>query len=203
MINPKLRSHSLIPTLTLVMIAAIHCDRGVEPFDESEAPRTPNLTKIFPEGAKERAPGNPMGAMGAAAGGRGMAAPAESPSPAGSSTLSNAAGATIRGTVEIADTLYGERPANGLLFIIARTQPAGPPLAVLRVPNPTFPYTFEIGQAQVMIPSLTFGGEVSLSARLDSDGNAMTKLPGDLVGSIEQPLSPGAEGAVLVLDERL
>ena len=90
-----------------------------------------------------------------------------------------------------------------MLFIIARTRPTGPPLAVMRVPNPSFPHDFEIGQAQVMIPTLQFAGDIKLSARLDSDGNAMTKLPGDLVGEAAASLVPGTRGVVLVLDQKL
>ena len=90
-----------------------------------------------------------------------------------------------------------------MLFIIARSRPTGPPLAVLRVPNPSFPLAFAIGQAQVMIPGLQFSGEIQLSARLDSDGNAITKLPGDLVGAIQKSLVPGSSGIVLVLDRKL
>jgi len=181
-------------------ISALHCDRGVEPFDASEEPRRPDLSRIFPEAAKETPPGEPSGVMGGAAGPRRGAMPAagEGPAPAVAAT-----GQTIRGTVEIADSLYGERPANGVLFIIARSRPAGPPLAVLLVPSARFPYSFEIGQEHVMIPSLVFEGEIRLSARLDSDGNAMTKLPGDLVGEVPTPIGPGADGVALVLDERL
>jgi hypothetical protein len=54
-----------------------------------------------------------------------------------------------------------------------------------------------------MIPTLQFEGEIKLTARLDSDGNAMTKLPGDLVGAVAAPLVPGASGVVLVLDQKL
>lgn len=90
-----------------------------------------------------------------------------------------------------------------MLFIIARTRPAGPPLAVLRVPTPSFPHRFEIGQAEVMIPTLVFEGEIKLSARLDSDGNAMTKLPGDLIGAVATPLAPGATNVTLRLDQKL
>ena len=80
---------------------------------------------------------------------------------------------------------------------------AGPPLAVRRFASPRFPLEFEIGQANVMIPSMRFEGAIKLTARLDSDGNAMTRLPGDLSGAVATPLSPGAEGALLTLDQKL
>jgi hypothetical protein len=60
-----------------------------------------------------------------------------------------------------------------------------------------------MGQAQVMIPTLRFEGSITVTARLDSDGNAMTKLPGDLVGAVATPVAPGASGLKLVLDGKL
>jgi hypothetical protein len=60
-----------------------------------------------------------------------------------------------------------------------------------------------MGQAQVMIPTLRFEGSITVTARLDSDGNAMTKLPGDLVGEVATPVAPGASGLKLVLDGKL
>lgn len=112
---------------------------------------------------------------------------------------------TITGHVELADSLDAARAPNATLFVIARRQgvSGGPPLAVLRIASPGFPLAFEIGQAQVMIPSMRFEGEVALSARLDSDGNAMTKSPGDLAGEISNPLLPGSRGVNLILDRKL
>jgi hypothetical protein len=54
-----------------------------------------------------------------------------------------------------------------------------------------------------MIPTLRFEGSITVTARLDSDGNAMTKLPGDLVGEVATPVAPGASGLKLVLDGKL
>jgi hypothetical protein len=180
--------------LLLLASVSLHCDRGIESFDPNEEPAAPDLARIYPNGGTRKAP-----AMGG--GMPGAAAPARRDAPA-SASASNS-GATISGTIELDSGFYADRPANGMLFIIARSRPAGPPLAVLRVPNPSFPHTFELGQAQVMIPTLQFEGEIKLSARLDSDGNAMTKLPGDLVGAVAAPLVPGASGVVLVLDQKL
>lgn len=175
---------------------AIHCDRGIEPFDPNEEPVAPDLARIYPNGSARKA--GPMGGgMPAAPGAASRGAPAPAPTSDSSST------GTISGVIELDPQFYAARPANGMLFIIARTRPAGPPLAVLRVPTPSFPHRFEIGQAEVMIPTLVFEGEIKLSARLDSDGNAMTKLPGDLIGAVATPLAPGATNVTLRLDQKL
>jgi len=104
--------------------------------------------------------------------------------------------------VELAPSLEGGRPEGAVLFLIARRegQPGGPPLAVVRELSPSFPHAFEIGPANLMIPGSSFEGPILLQARLDSDGNAMTKLPDDLEGSAAAPLQPGDTGARIVLD---
>ena len=187
----------VVALLSIAVAAlAIGCDRGIEPFDPNEEPVAPDLARIYPNGSARKA--GPMGG--------GMpAAPAAVPrgAPAPAPTSDAGSRGTISGVIELDPQFYADRPANGLLFIIARTQPAGPPLAVLRVPTPSFPHRFEIGQAEVMIPGLVFEGEIKLNARLDSDGNAMTKLPGDLIGAVETHVTPGTTNVTLRLDQKL
>ena len=74
---------------------------------------------------------------------------------------------------------------------------------MLRVPSPRFPVAFEIGPANVMIPSMRFEGDIGITARLDSDGNAMTKLPGDLAGATRSDHQPGASSVEIILDTKL
>ena len=111
----------------------------------------------------------------------------------------------ISGTIRVSGALEGSVPAQGMLFVIARPAgvTAGPPLAVLRIPAPGFPVAFEIGPANVMIPSMRFQGDIGITVRLDSDGNAMTKLPGDLEGTSKDFHQPGASGVEIVLETRL
>ena len=127
--------------------------------------------------------------------------------PAGSSGMSDTSDSSlsIRGRIQIAPELVDDIQPGSILFLIARSAgvSAGPPLAVRRMASPRFPLEFEIGQENVMIPSMRFEGAIALTARLDSDGNAMTRLPGDLSGAVATPLSPGAEGALLTLDQKL
>jgi hypothetical protein len=54
-----------------------------------------------------------------------------------------------------------------------------------------------------MIRAMPFVGPIHLSARLDSDGNAMTKLPGDLSGAAPEPHQPGDRGVSIVIDQVL
>jgi len=124
-------------------------------------------------------------------------------SPATGAPPTAAASEAIEGTLDLAPALAGRVPSGAVLFVIARTAQRGPPLAVLRIENPSFPLTFSIGPENRMIQSMPFAGDISISARVDADGNAMTKSPGDLQGTSAKPSAPGDRGVVLVIDEVL
>ncbi len=194
-----MRSTKFLAGLLVAVPFCLHCDRGIEPLDPSEVSRKPDLRRIFPQEVESEESGSAPGA--AAANGNRRAGAGQGAAAAGQPA--RASEPPIRGRIEVADSLAADVPEGGVLFVIARTQPAGPPLAVLRVVDPRFPLSFEIGQATLMIPSLQFEGELRISARLDSDGNAMTKLAGDLVGGHPEGHQPGATGVVVVLDRRI
>jgi hypothetical protein len=101
----------------------------------------------------------------------------------------------------VAAELEDRVPQGAVLFLIARRGGAGPPLAVERIASPRFPVEFSLGPEDRMIQTLPFAGELQISARLDADGNAMSREPGDLEGRAPQPVSPGATGVSVVLDE--
>ena len=178
-------------TILLAAIALSACDRNLEPFVEGEEPRQPDLSKIFPEGAERAAAPREDIALPAAPqrGGRGADPSAEAP--------------PIRGTIRVGAGLEGRVLANGVLFLIARAGGAGPPLAVLRVASPRFPLPFALGPENRMIQTLPFAGEMRLTARLDSDGDAGSRTPGDLQGAAAGAFAPGATGVEIVLDEVL
>ena len=165
--------------------ASAGCDRNIAPFVPGEEPRRPDLSRIYP--APEQAPA--MARNSAAAG---------PPSPAAADASVGRPGASVRGNVNLAEAANGR---TGTLFIIARRQGAvgGPPLAVLRVPDPRFPLAFEIGPDQVMIPSMRFEGAIALTARLDADGDAMTRDDGDPQTETPQAVVPGSVGVELLL----
>ena len=101
---------------------------------------------------------------------------------------------TIRGTIEAPPGAEG-----GILFLFVRPTGAsgGPPLAVQRIPSPSFPLAFSIGPQDAMVAGGPFPERVSIEARLDGDGNAMTEAPGDL--SARSEVVPGASDIVLAL----
>jgi hypothetical protein len=50
-----------------------------------------------------------------------------------------------------------------------------------------------------MIAGRAFAGPITLSARIDRDGNPMTRDPGDAAAALEAPVEPGASGVELML----
>jgi hypothetical protein len=176
--------------LVLLVFALMGCDRNIEPYDPNEQVETPDLSKIFPEGAERSGDGPAL---------RGVmpepATPAEEPS--------GEEGAPLAGTIRITAELAERVPSGAVLFLIARTGGGGPPTAVRRITHPSFPLDFEIGPDDRMIASLPFTGPFQLSARVDADGNAMTRNPGDLQGEAEGSFAPGSRDIGIVIDEVL
>jgi cytochrome c-type biogenesis protein CcmH len=178
------------PAIALLLLAlALACDRNVAPYDPNEKVETPDLSKIFPEGAERSGDAQALRqAMPAAE------APV-APAPRG--------GAPLRGTIRLAPAFEGRVPAGAVLFLVARTGGGGPPTAVRRIAEPRFPLEFEIGPEDRMIEAMPFEGPFELSARIDADRNAMTRNPGDLQGEAEGSFAPGDEDIEIVIDEVL
>lgn len=134
----------------------------------------------------------------------GAPAQAAAAAPAMPAAASPAAdGQPIRGVIRVSPELAGRMPEGGVLFIIARVGAGGPPLAVQRVAVPSFPHEFSIGPGDRMIKARPFAGSIQLTARLDLDGNAMSRSPGDLQGSARGAHAPGDSGVEIVLDQLL
>jgi hypothetical protein len=106
--------------------------------------------------------------------------------------------------VTLASGFERKVPAGAILFLIARRgQAGGPPLAVKRIESPRFPLEFTLGPDDRMIQAMPFEGPLQLSARLDTDGNAMSRTPGDLQGAAPGMHDPGATGIEIVIDQVL
>jgi hypothetical protein len=169
------------------------CDRNVEPFDPNEQPAQPDLARIFPAGAEPAQQGPPVLPP----------APGRAAPPLAAESGAGDDAPPIRGAVSVAAELAGRTPPDAVLFLIARRGGAGPPVAVKRIASPRFPLEFSLGPEDRMIQTLPFAGELQISARLDTDGNALSRQPGDLEGRADGAASPGATGVVVVLDEVL
>lgn len=75
------------------------------------------------------------------------------------------------------------RPVPTTLFIIARPATGGAPVAVRKIVNPEFPLPFILTTADNMVGEEFFVGDLTVTARLDADGNAGPAQAGDLNGA--------------------
>lgn len=115
----------------------------------------------------------------------------------------SAGGSRIEGTIEISSQLAKEVPKGSVLFLYAKRGPdQGPPLAVQRFTDLTFPLKFSLGPENSMIKGMELNGKVYLTARIDGDGNAMSKNPGDLVNEPLQ-VDVGDEDVKVMIDKKL
>lgn len=109
----------------------------------------------------------------------------------------------IAGTIDIAPKLKGQAKSGETLFVVARSWTGkatpGGVVAVQRYTVASLPQPFELSGANTMIMGTKFEGQVSVSVRLDRDGDAMTKNPGDLEGTVG-PIEIPKQGVKLVLD---
>ena len=99
--------------------------------------------------------------------------------------------------------LKGNVDSQSTLFIIARSDAAkGPPLAVKKIDRPVFPLSYSLGPENVMMQGMPFTGRVTITARLDKDGNPTTRQPGDLTGDYQKnPVTVGSKNIDIVLDQ--
>lgn len=168
---------ALVVSLAL-LIFLVACDRAIEPFDPNETPSEPDLSRIFPERVAEEA-----------------TAATQAPDAASAEA--------IRGEVRLADTLAGQVPSGSILFLVARSEGPGPPLAVKRIPDPSFPYAYDLGPDDRMIAERPFVGPLSIEAWLDRDGNVSSRGVGDFEGRADRNFDPGDAGADIVIDRAL
>ena len=77
-------------------------------------------------------------------------------------------------------------PQQGIIYVIARAAgvTAGPPAAVKRMPMSAFPLTFDVSSADSMMGQ-PLPPKIHLEARIDSDGDAMTKDPKDPIATAD------------------
>ena len=110
----------------------------------------------------------------------------------------------VSGTITIAPELKAKVDPNAALFIIARPAgvAGGPPLAVKKVERPTFPLDYTLSRDNVMMQGTPFTGKITITVRLDKDGNPVTRGPGDLTGEYKKnPVEVGAKNVDIVIDQ--
>ena len=114
----------------------------------------------------------------------------------------------LGGKIQLSAALQSKVKNTDVLYVIARTQQIGPPTAVKRITQPTFPLAFEIGPEDAMIKppagaptGFEPGTPITLTARLSHSGNAIGE-PGDFEGVYaENPAKAGELNLNLIIDK--
>ena len=110
---------------------------------------------------------------------------------------------TISGTI----TLPGAnraRVARGDVIFLAARRAGGPPgpgsmVAVQKLQAEDFPMRFSISGRDAMIPGIPFEGRMSISVRVDKDGDALTRKKGDVYGHADA-VAVGKQDVTIALD---
>lgn len=94
----------------------------------------------------------------------------------------------ISGTINVAAKLADKAKAGSSLFVIVKQAdatgaPIGTPLAVDKLQWDGKPLPYEVTEGQAMVNGTQMTGDVVVTVRLDQDGDAISKQPGDLVGT--------------------
>ncbi len=95
------------------------------------------------------------------------------------------------GIISLGSDLKPDDVAGRSLFIIVKARQkdggqalAGPPLAVMRIPNPAFPNMFNLSTDNNMMGTEFYAGDIVVIARLDKDGVAGPKQADDFETSV-------------------
>jgi hypothetical protein len=145
-------------------------------------------------------------ASGIAPGSGGTAAPSGIPPVTGAgSVLDAAGGGTITGVIVLDPGRKGDVTPNDVVYLVARRVPDNPSargslVAVKRYTAASFPIEFTLGAADMMFKNGAFEGDLTLAARIDKDGDPMTRRKGDVFGTLGR-VKVGSTGVQIKLDQ--
>lgn len=181
-----------LPLIALIVVAAVNSARAKDGGRDEPAGSQPSATAPRPSPA---------------------ASPAEVPAvaprvhPPSSGAETALAPVDPKGSVGGVITLSAARKDDvkrgDAIFLVAR-RAGGPPgpasmLAVQKLTVGDFPMKFALSSRDAMIPGTPFEGEVSITVRVDKDGDAMTRRKGDVFGSAND-IKVGTQDVVIHLD---
>jgi hypothetical protein len=219
-------SRRLRPVLPLASLVAaflvVGCDRS-PPAGAQPAPQ--GLPPLDPKEAASASPGPGPGPAPAPAAGPGAGVPSApgagvpsgpmpqdavhrglSPHGAGGPAAPAAPedpNAVLEGTIDVSPALRAEVKPGDIIFLSAKpAEGAGNahPVAVDRIDVSGFPLRFRLTSANALMGGELKGAMV-LVARVDRDGEAMTRQPGDIEGTAQATVP--AQGIKIVLDTRV
>ena len=161
----------------------------------------------LPPGHPQLPPGHP--GMGGAPSGGAMGGAASGGAPSGAFAGATPGGnfdpkTVLAGVIKLDGKIKDKVAAGDVIFVVARKYEegatgAGTPLAVQKITVDKFPLKFSLDSRDAMLAGTSLSGKVVVTARVDKDGDAITKNPGDVTGQTK-PVEPPKKDLVLSLD---
>ncbi|MES1157855.1 MAG: hypothetical protein ABUL67_02025 [Haliangium ochraceum] len=156
------------------------------------------------EGSGKPAPIPPLDPASAPAAPPPAPPPAPAEPPAAAPSAPAAAGGSITGKIVLAPSVAKGKP-QGTLYLVARRISDNPTargtlIAVKKLPATSFPLPFSLTAADMPFQNGPFDGELTLTARIDQDGDPMSHQKGDVFGSLPK-VQVGAHDVKLLLDQ--
>jgi hypothetical protein len=113
------------------------------------------------------------------------------------------AGQTISGTIVLPRARRGDVTRGDTIFVAVRRSDGQPGpaslLAAQKLSAEDFPLPFTLSARDAMIPGVPFQGKVSITVRVDKDGDPLTRRKGDVHGQADG-VEVGAQNVVVSLD---
>ena len=164
--------------------------------------RWSNLLAMNPPAEVARVIEAQLAQIAAMTGGSTTAMPPVAAQPAGGNAAA-AAGPTVTLRLSLGESFSpADFEPSARLFIFARAQAGGPPLAVIPAAVSDLPGEFVLSDANVMIQGNTLSNfnEIQLVARISRSGSP-TQQPGDVFAETRYDMSAGSGNVDLVLDQ--
>ena len=113
-------------------------------------------------------------------------------------------GGSITGKIELTSAIAKTKP-EGTLFLVARRISDNPTargtlIAVKKLPATKFPLAFDLSAADMPFQNGAFDGELTLTARIDHDGDPLTHEKGDVIGTLPK-VRVGSKNVKLTIDQ--
>lgn len=109
----------------------------------------------------------------------------------------------LEGKISVDEKFAEKVPEGATLFLMGRPAAqgeAGPPVLVKKIHPVVLPANFKLTGGDTMMAGREMPASFHLSARLDQDGDAISRTPGDLTGMVAK-IDRGASEIELVLSE--
>ena len=113
----------------------------------------------------------------------------------------------LSGVIKLDDKVKDKVAAGDTIFVVARATKRARPGRARRSPCRSstvdkWPLKFSLDSRDAMLAGTTLSGKVVVTVRVDKDGDAITKNPGDVIGQ-SKPCEPPKKDVVVSLDKVL